>query len=211
METKQILVTGGAGFIGTRLVDELRSRGHAVVSLDMFNTDREDYVRADVRSYRQLERVLEKRKFDHVYHLAAEYGRWNGEDYYENLWTTNVVGTKHMIRLQDKLKFKMVFFSSAEVYRDYGGVMTEDVLEVVNDFLEPATVELHMLFLLDKVPTLKDWFTISKIMETLSSSQGVVVRPVVVTGEIDLASFNTALANLKKPIYYLTERKIEEE
>ncbi len=63
-----------------------------------------------------------------MYHLAAEYGRWNGEDYYENLWDTNVVGTKHMLRLQEKLKFKMIFFSSAEVYGDYDGVMTEDVM-----------------------------------------------------------------------------------
>jgi hypothetical protein len=32
-------------------------------------------MRADVRSYRQLERVFENRRFDYVYHLAAEYGR----------------------------------------------------------------------------------------------------------------------------------------
>jgi dTDP-glucose 4,6-dehydratase len=76
-----------------------------------------------------LERAFEQWKFDFVYHLAAEYGRWNGEDYYENLWQTNAIGTKHLIRLQEKLKFKMIFFSSAEVYGDYEGVMTEDVME----------------------------------------------------------------------------------
>jgi dTDP-glucose 4,6-dehydratase len=121
-------VTGGAGFIGTNLVNELRRRGHEVVALDLFNTDRENYVRADVRSFRQLVRVFEGRAFDYVYHLAAEYGRWNGEDYYENLWETNVIGTKHLIRLQEKLRFRMVFFSSAEVYGDYSGVMSEDVM-----------------------------------------------------------------------------------
>ena len=46
-----------------------------------------------MRNYRQLERVFEKQKIDYVYHLAAEYGRWNGEDYYENLWATNAIGT----------------------------------------------------------------------------------------------------------------------
>ena len=129
METQRILVTGGAGFIGTNLVNELRNRGHEVIALDLGNTEREEYVRADVRNYRQLEKVFDKWEFDLVYHLAAEYGRWNGEDFYENLWATNAIGTKHMIRLQEKLGFRMVFFSSAEVYGDYEGVMTEDVME----------------------------------------------------------------------------------
>ncbi len=128
METVKILVTGGAGFIGTNLVNELNSRGHEVTALDLYNTDRDNYIRADVRNFRQLERVFDKQKFDYVYHLAAEYGRWNGEDYYENLWQTNVVGTKHVLRLQEKLKFCMIFFSSAEVYGDYEGIMTEDVM-----------------------------------------------------------------------------------
>jgi len=129
MGSKRILVTGGAGFIGTNLVRELESRGHEVFAIDLFNTERENYARADVRSYRQVERIFERHSFDYVYHLAAEYGRWNGEDYYENLWQTNVIGTKHMIRLQEKLRFRMIFFSSAEVYGDYEGVMTEDVME----------------------------------------------------------------------------------
>ncbi len=128
MKTERILVTGGAGFIGTNLVTELKSRGHEVIALDLYNTERENYIRADVKSYSQLERVFEKWKFDYVYHLAAEYGRWNGEDYYENLWATNAIGTKHMLRLQEKLKFKMIFFSSAEVYGDYEGIMSEDVM-----------------------------------------------------------------------------------
>ncbi len=127
---KKILVTGGAGFIGTNLVNELRSRGHKVIASDLYNTEREDYIRCDVSNYRQIEKVFnEYGPFDYVYHLAAEYGRWNGEDYYENLWQTNVIGTKHMLRFQEKEKFRMIFFSSAEVYGDYEGQMDESVME----------------------------------------------------------------------------------
>ena len=127
METHEILVTGGAGFIGTNLVAELRKRGHSVFVADQYHTNQPEYRRTDVRSYRQVEKLFENATFDYVYHLAAEYGRWNGEDYYENLWNTNVVGTKHILRMQEKKGFRMIFFSSAEVYGDYDGVMSEDV------------------------------------------------------------------------------------
>jgi dTDP-glucose 4,6-dehydratase len=128
METHEILVTGGAGFIGTNLVAELRKRGHSVFVADQYHTNQPEYRRTDVRSYRQVEKLFENATFDYVYHLAAEYGRWNGEDYYENLWNTNVVGTKHILRMQEKKGFRMIFFSSAEVYGDYAGIMSEDVM-----------------------------------------------------------------------------------
>lgn len=131
MEDQRILVTGGGGFVGTKLVAELVSRGHETLTCDLYNADRDDYARCDVRELRQLERVFEKQRFDYVFHLAAEYGRWNGEDYYENLWETNVIGTKNVIRLQERHKFRLVFFSSAEVYGDYDGAMTEDVMDHV--------------------------------------------------------------------------------
>ena len=76
----KILVTGGAGNIGTNLCNELRSRGPKVISSDLYNTERDDYIRCDVRNYRQLQSVFDEfGPFDFVYHLAAEYGRWNGD------------------------------------------------------------------------------------------------------------------------------------
>jgi dTDP-glucose 4,6-dehydratase len=129
----KILITGGAGFIGTNLCKELRSRGYKVISCDSHNTGQDDYIRCDVRNFRQIERVFnEHGPFEYVYHLAAEYGRWNGEDYYENLWQTNLIGTKHMIRMQEQKRFRMIFFSSAEVYGDYEGRMSESVMEENN-------------------------------------------------------------------------------
>jgi dTDP-glucose 4,6-dehydratase len=66
-----------------------------------------------------------------VYHLAAEFGRWNGEDYYDNLWNTNAIGTKNLIRMQEKEGFRTVYFSTSEVYGDYMGVMNEEVMNTV--------------------------------------------------------------------------------
>jgi nucleoside-diphosphate-sugar epimerase len=55
----RILVTGGAGFIGTNLVHELRSRGHEVLAVDLLNNERDNYIRADVRNYHQIERIFD--------------------------------------------------------------------------------------------------------------------------------------------------------
>lgn len=126
---KKILITGGKGFIGTNLFAELRKRGHDVLTCDIIHAEDETHIRADVTSYRQMERIFEKYNFDYVYHLAAEYGRWNGEDHYENLWRTNNIGTKNILRLQEKYRFRQIFFSSCEVYGDYDGVMSEDVMD----------------------------------------------------------------------------------
>jgi len=127
----RVLITGGRGFIGSNLARELRGRGHEVWICDLMHCEMENYVRCDISKFRQVERLFETAEFEYVYHAAAEYGRWNGEDYYENLWLTNVVGTKNILRMQEKKRFKMIFFSSAEVYGDYDGVMTEDVMDKV--------------------------------------------------------------------------------
>ncbi|MFZ6011464.1 MAG: NAD-dependent epimerase/dehydratase family protein [Bacteroidota bacterium] len=140
--SKKILVTGGLGIIGKGLVSELTSRGYDVYSIDLYHdigeigfslrTDepRPRYARCDVGEYRQLERVFETwGPFDYVYHCAAEFGRWNGEDFYEQLWRSNAVGTKNIIRLQEKHKFRLVHFSSSEVYGDWPNVMVESVMD----------------------------------------------------------------------------------
>lgn len=124
-----ILMTGGRGFIGTNLTNELRSRGHDVWTCDILQGEDPQHIKADTGVYQQMDSIFRQRKFEYVYHLAAEYGRWNGEDHYENLWRTNTIGTKNMLRLQEQHRFKMIFFSSAEVYGDYNGLMSEDVME----------------------------------------------------------------------------------
>lgn len=125
----KILVTGGLGAVGSWLVRELRGRGHDVWIMDRPHHHDPQYVRGDVGEFRQFERVVEGRDFDYVYHLAAEFGRWNGEDFYETLWRSNAIGTKNLLRLQERLGFRSIFFSSSEVYGDYDGVMVEDVMD----------------------------------------------------------------------------------
>jgi dTDP-glucose 4,6-dehydratase len=125
----KILVTGGLGTVGKVLVRTLRARGHGVKVSGLEHSHADDYMRCDVGSYMQVSRIFEGEAFDYVYHLAAEFGRWNGEDYYDKVWMSNVVGTKNIIRMQEKHGFRLIHFSSSEVYGDYDGVMTEDVMD----------------------------------------------------------------------------------
>jgi dTDP-glucose 4,6-dehydratase len=130
------IISGSRGVIGSKL-SELFPESFGI---DLFHDPREvgwehdmggpgGYSRCDIADFRQLERVFKLVKPDLVYHTAAEFGRWNGEDFYEQMWRTNAIGTKNILRLQEEMGFKMVFFSSSEVYGDWGDTMFEDVMD----------------------------------------------------------------------------------
>ena len=138
----KILVTGSKGIVGQKLVSELKARGHSVFGVDIQHhpgeigyiqkMSNEDWIysRCDIGEFRQIERVLKNAgPFDLIYNCAAEFGRWNGEDYFEQMWKSNLIGLKNIIRLQEEHKFKLVHFSSSEVYGDFQDVMTEDVMD----------------------------------------------------------------------------------
>ena len=138
----KILITGSKGVIGSKLYDVLVDRGHEVFGLDLFHSseryghglgkvDNDNYFRCDISEYRQLEKIIRYFNPDLVYNCAAEFGRWNGEHFYENVWKSNAIGTKNIIRLQEELEFKLVHCSSSEVYGDYSGVMYEDIINDV--------------------------------------------------------------------------------
>jgi dTDP-glucose 4,6-dehydratase len=111
-----ILVLGSHGTVGRPLVRELVNRGHKVATADSRHTSDSAHTRCDISEYRQVADLLGAGGFDYVYNLAAEFGRKNGEDYYEQLWKTNVIGLKNILRVQERGRFRLIHFSSSEIY-----------------------------------------------------------------------------------------------
>jgi dTDP-glucose 4,6-dehydratase len=128
----KIAVTGHLGTIGQPLVKALRAEGHEVHGIDLRHSH--DGVRADIADYRQLELAMPAGT-ELVYHLAAEFGRHNGEDYNSQLWNSNAVGTKNVLQLQRTRKFKLIFASSSEVYGERRDTLLHEFLDLSPFFL----------------------------------------------------------------------------
>src|SRR5882724_8057093 len=112
----RILVTGSAGTLGTRLVTELRVRGHEVTGADLRHWPGER--RMDIRIWRQVKDAIDIGCYDVCYHLAGEFGRVNGEHYHEQLWETNCIGTHNVIQACADRRVRLIFASSSEAYGD---------------------------------------------------------------------------------------------
>jgi len=129
-----ILITGGAGFIGSSLVDRLLQQGNKVVVIDNFDPfydptvkgknlikaqdfDQFTLYREDILNYDALEQITDKNDFEIIVHIAAKAGVrpsiLNPHGYYQ----TNVTGTLNLLELCKKHNIKkFVLASTSSIY-----------------------------------------------------------------------------------------------
>ncbi len=128
----RILVTGGAGFIGSHLVEKLLAVGHEVVVLDDFNDFYDPRIKhaniagfakdvsvchVDLRESDSVRAVFHREKVDAIAHLAARAGVRPSIQQPRLYYDTNVVGTLHLLeaaRVTGVQRF--IFASSSSVY-----------------------------------------------------------------------------------------------
>lgn len=123
----RVLVTGGAGFIGSHLVDALLEQGHTVVALDDLSTGNLDnlkgasahpgfqFVEGSILDPALVSKLVSQ--VDEVYHLAAAVGVKFVLDNPLRSLLTNIRGTEEVLEAADRHgKKKVVLFSSSEVY-----------------------------------------------------------------------------------------------
>jgi UDP-glucuronate decarboxylase len=119
----RILVTGGAGFIGSHLIDRLMHQGHEVICLDNFYTGDKrnisqwlghtnfEMLRHDIVDPIKLE-------VDQVYHLACPASPVHYQANPIKTIKTNVLGTMNMLGLAKRVKARFLLASTSEVYGD---------------------------------------------------------------------------------------------
>ncbi len=119
----RILVTGGAGFIGSHLIDRLMTEGHEVICLDNFYTGRKQNVMKWIgHPYFELIRhdITEpiRLEVDQIYHLACPASPVHYQYNPVKTIKTNVIGTLHMLGLAKRVKARFLLASTSEVYGD---------------------------------------------------------------------------------------------
>jgi UDP-glucuronate decarboxylase len=125
---KQILVAGGAGFLGSHLCERLIEEGARVVCLDNFLTGKpENLERLELSAdfeliehdiVEPLPAKLMKRRFDRVYNLACAASPPLYQADPEHTLMTSVLGTRHLLKLAEACGARFLLTSTSEVYGD---------------------------------------------------------------------------------------------
>ena len=119
----RILVTGGAGFIGSHLCSRLLKEGHEVLCLDNFFTGRKKNIQAllanpgfELIRHDIIEPILIE--VDRIYHLACPASPVHCQYNPVKTIKTNIMGTINMLGLAKRVKARILFASTSEVYGD---------------------------------------------------------------------------------------------
>jgi len=127
VKLSKILVTGGAGFIGSHTIEFLLEQGYSVIALDDLRSGdlsniehvlgKIKFVRGDIRDRELLERIM--RDVDGVIHLAAIVSVDEATEFPELAFDVNAVGTLNLLECARKHDVeRFVYASSAAVYGD---------------------------------------------------------------------------------------------
>jgi UDP-glucose 4-epimerase len=118
-----VLVTGASGFIGTRLIQLLKAKGHRTLGLDLVPGLYTDII-ADVRDKEALDSHVPEDGI--VFHLASVVGIVEVLKRPEECYNCSVEGTRNLCRSAEKRGARIVFTSSSEVYGDGGGELLSE-------------------------------------------------------------------------------------
>jgi UDP-glucose 4-epimerase len=135
------LVTGGAGFIGAHVTNELIKLGHNVIVLDDLSGGYEEnidpaaqFIKGSVTDHQLIQKIFAENKIDYVYHLAAYAAEGLSHFIRRFNYNNNLIGSINLINESIKTKVKcFVFTSSIAVYGAGQLPMTESMTPAPED------------------------------------------------------------------------------
>lgn len=114
-----VLITGGAGFLGLHLAKYFTKKKSDVYLLDIADFDKNEYpqlchfIKTDIRDSGKVEEAIKKNNIDYIIHAAAALPLWKKKD----IFAINVKGTKNILEASLKNKVKrVIYISSTAVY-----------------------------------------------------------------------------------------------
>ncbi len=139
--TETVLVTGGAGFIGSHVADELIRRGlHVVVLDDLSGGFREnvpeqaEFIEGTIIDTQLITKLFEKYQFSYIYHLAAYAAEGLSHFIRRFNYENNLIGSMNLINASVNHEVKcFVFTSSIAVYGKNQLPMTEEMVPIPED------------------------------------------------------------------------------
>ena len=129
-----ILITGGAGYIGRQIINLIDKKKFNIVVVDNLNTTKKNYLPKNIKvekinilNKKKLEKLFSFYNFDGVIHLAAKCVVSESQKYPDIYYETNIIGTKNIIRYSKKFKVKhFIFSSSCSIYGNSDGIVKEN-------------------------------------------------------------------------------------
>ena len=129
-----ILITGGAGYIGRQIINLIDKKKFNIVVVDNLNTTKKNYLpknikveKTNILNKKKLEKLFSIYNFDGVIHLAAKCVVSESQKYPDIYYETNIIGTKNIIRYSKKFKVKhFIFSSSCSIYGNSDGIVKEN-------------------------------------------------------------------------------------
>jgi UDP-glucose 4-epimerase len=135
------IVTGGAGFIGSYVADELLNLGHDVIILDDLSggflnnvPEKAEFVKGSITDHKLIDNLFKEYDFDYVYHLAAYAAEGLSHFIKRYNYNNNLIGSVNLINAAINHEVKaFVFTSSIAVYGKAQLPMTEDITPLPED------------------------------------------------------------------------------
>ena len=130
---ESILITGGAGYIGSHIVEKLVKTNNKIIILDNLITGYKKlinkkaiFIKGDIKNYKKLLNIVKKYKINSIIHLAAYLNISEAEKNKKKYYLNNVVGTLNIIKCCKNESVKnIVFSSSCSIYGNVKGSVNE--------------------------------------------------------------------------------------